>query len=696
MIPRRLHSKAVVNNAQSRGHDRTSLVVAVIFLLLAGIAAKLVYLQIGKHDYYVAAASGQHNVEQKLIPERGKIYIQDNYFGSSGDLYPVALNKEFATLFAIPKDISDVQATAEKLFTFFKEPLLKDEVEARLDREAKDRLTTALESVKDLPVDKRVTAENEIKAEHEAYLRDPVYLDFRSQKHDELMEEQRLAEIAEYVSELSNPKSEYELIEKKLDEVTLKKFYLLISGRTDIGEADMSVANGKMMIKASKEEFKLPGFGISMMSFRYYPDNNIGANILGYASYEDQDQHGHYGLEGFFENELYGNFGSVKSERGAGGLVIVNNRQFLEKTDGNNLILTIDRSAQYTSCRLLDEAVSKYGAKGGSVIIVDPHSGAILAMCSAPDFDPNNYARVKDIAYFNNPAVFDEYEPGSVFKAVTMAAALDQGKVTPETTYTDHGQLMIAGWNKPIRNSDFETHGGYGVTNMVTVLEQSLNTGAIFAMQQVGPRVFADYVQKFGFGERTGIELEGESDGKIKSLTGRRITDISAATASFGQGITVTPLQMVMSYAVIANGGQLMKPYIVKEIIRPDGTRRTTPPSTPQRVISERSAELLTGMLINVVENGHSKGAYVPGYYVAGKTGTAQVASKTGGGYSGAHDHTFIGIAPANNPKFVILTKLDSPRARFAESTAVPLAGDITRFLLDHWKVKKDRPLDKK
>ncbi len=678
------------------GFNRATQVAAVIFFLLGALVARLGYLQIVKHSYYASAASDQHSIQQSLRPERGKIYIQDNAFAADASLYPVAINKDFASLFAIPRDIADAPATAEKLFTFFREPTLRQEVEQRLDREAQDRLKNELEGIKDLPAAEIPAREAAIKSSHEAWLRDPVYLDFRNEKRDELIKEEHDAIIADYVKELSNPNSQYELIEKKLDEERLKKFYIFMLERSDMSLEQLQIKDNKVFSTSGDEELKLPGFSYTMTSFRYYPEKNVGANILGFASYETDEQRGKYGLEGFFDNDLYGQYGSLRSERGAGGLVIVNNRQYTEKTDGSSLVLTIDRSAQFTACKALDDAVAKYGAAGGSVIIIDPKTGAVLAMCSAPDFDPNDYRLVPSLSVYNNPAVFDEYEPGSVFKAITMAAALDQGKVTPETTYQDNGQIMIKGWPKPIRNADFDTHGGHGVTTMVTVLEQSLNTGAIFAMEQIGVKKFSDYVQAFGFGEKTGIEQEGESDGNISSITGFRVKEISAATASFGQGITVTPLQMVMSYAAIANGGKLLKPYIVKEIIGANGQRTVTPPSEPRRVISERTASLLTGMLVNVVENGHSKAVKTPGYYIAGKTGTAQVASSNGKGYINAYDHTFIGFAPADNPKFVILTKIDRPRALYAESTAVPLARDITRFLLNHWQVKKERSEDKK
>ncbi len=673
--------------------NRVAYVAAVVFLLLGGLVIRLAFLQTLRHEYYAEAADGQHKRQQQILPDRGKILIQDNYFSQAEKgVYPLAVNKEFATIFAVPTDIKEVELTSEKLYQFFKAKAVEKEVRDQLLRERQDRLAKELSAI---PAAELSSArEAEVKAAHESLMADPVYLDFENEKREEMIKARHEAIIGELQGMLTKNNDEYEPIEKKVDPEVLKQFYIFMAERNDLVAEALDVKSDGMYLKESNEPFKLEGFSYELVPFRYYPEGSIGSHILGFTNYQNDEQRGRYGLEGFFDDELFGRYGELSSERGAGGLVIVNDRQYEKKTDGSSLVLTIDRSAQFTSCKLLNEAVERYGASGGSVIIVDPSTGAILAMCSAPDYDPNTSQAVDDIKIFNNPAVFDQYEPGSVFKAITMAAALDQEKVTPETTYVDKGQIMIPGWPKPIKNSDYETHGGHGVTNMVTVLEQSLNTGAIFAMESIGPRAFADYVTRFGFGEKTGIELEGESEGNIKSITGSRISEISAATASFGQGITVTPLQMVMSYAAIANGGELMKPYIVQEIIGPDGSRSITSPSVPRRIISERTAALLTGMLINVVENGHSQKMKIPGYYTAGKTGTAQVASATSRGYSGKHNHTFIGMVPANNPKFVILTKIDSPRALYAESTAVPLSYDITRFLLNHWQVKQDRPIE--
>jgi cell division protein FtsI/penicillin-binding protein 2 len=399
---------------------------------------------------------------------------------------------------------------------------------------------------------------------------------------------------------------------------------------------------------------------------------------------------GQYGLEAFFNDDLNGKNGSVKAERAANGqLIIVNDREYQKAQNGSDLVLTINRPIQFMACQKLKDAVIKHGAESGSVIVMNPKSGAILAMCSWPDYNPNEYKEVDDIKVYNNPAIFEQYEPGSVFKAVTMAAGLDLGLVNPRTTYNDTGRVVIEKW--PISNSDYESFGAHGTTDMVTVLEKSLNTGAIFVAQKVGGEKYTEYIKNFGFGEKTGIELETESSGDIRNLSGKKTRQINLATASFGQGITVTPLQMITSYAAIANGGFLMKPYVVGEIKMPSGEKKTTSPQQLRRVISDSTSALLSGMLVNAVEQGHAQKAQVKGYFVGGKTGTAQVANSDKKGYSTNTIHSFIGFAPRNDPKFVMLTKLNYPKARFAETTAVPLFGEIAEFILNYYKVPKER-----
>ncbi len=272
-----------------------------------------------------------------------------------------------------------------------------------------------------------------------------------------------------------------------------------------------------------------------------------------------------------------------------------------------------------------------------------------------------------------------------------MAMGLDLGVVNPTTTYEDKGKLVINGFT--IENSDRKVHGR---KTMIEVLNESLNTGAIFVAKKVGLEKFRTYVKAFGFGTLTGIELDTESPGTIKSLDETR--EIYLATAAFGQGITVTPLQMVSAFAALANGGKLVQPYIDDEIIKPDGTIKKTEPKVVRQVISERASTLLGGMLVNVVRKGHGKRAGVDGYFVGGKTGTAQVPKKDGRGYEAhATIGSFAGFAPVDDPRFVMLVKIDRPRdVQWAESSAAPLFGDLARFLVQYLEIPPDEKEVKK
>ncbi len=422
---------------------------------------------------------------------------------------------------------------------------------------------------------------------------------------------------------------------------------------------------------------KIPGLVFRDESRRYYPEKNIGSQLLGFVGFDQDQRLGRYGLEAAFERELGGQRGQITAEKDASGQLIATAAQLWQPAeDGADLVLTIDRTIQYEACRKLNAAVMRHGADSGSLVILDPRTGAVLALCGSPDYDLNLYNTVEDAARFLNPATQEPYEPGSVFKAITMAAALNEGAVTPETTYEDTGEVKIG--NYTIKNSDLKAHG---LQTMNSVLEASLNTGAIFAMRQIGPEKFQRYVTAFGFGQPTGIEVD-ERAGNTSTLgTGR---EIYAVTAAFGQGITVTPLQLAAAFGALANGGQLMRPYVVDRIRQADGTERVTEPRVVRQVITPKTAATISAMLVRVVQSGHGQRAGVPGYFVAGKTGTAQIPDPESGGYlANLTIGTFAGFAPVEDPKFVMVVKLDKPRdVQFAESTAAPLFGELARWLL--------------
>jgi cell division protein FtsI/penicillin-binding protein 2 len=436
----------------------------------------------------------------------------------------------------------------------------------------------------------------------------------------------------------------------------------------------------------------LDGVGSVEMPARFYPEKNMGGQLIGYVA---ADEHGafkgKYGLESNYDKVLAGVPGSLSAEKDAGGRrIAVGDNQLQAAVNGSDIILTIDPAIQYQACTSIQNAVRRHGADSGSIIIMDPQTGAIMAMCSAPDFDPAEYGKIKDLYVLNNPAVFGSYEPGSVFKPITLAAGLDAEKISPKTTYNDTGVEEIDGFK--IKNSD---NLGHGIQSMVDVLDKSLNTGTIFVQRQLGKDMFRRYIENFGFGAKTGIDLAPESKGDISGLAKKG--SVFAATGSFGQGISVTPLQLVSGYAALANGGKLMRPYVVDEIVHPDGSREKTKPKVIGQPITSRASRLIGGMLVSVVENGHGKRAGVPGYWVGGKTGTAQVPKTDGPGYDpNITIGSFAGYAPASDPKFVMLVKIDHPRdVEWAESSAAPVFGEMAKFLLSYLEVPPERAVGK-
>jgi len=430
------------------------------------------------------------------------------------------------------------------------------------------------------------------------------------------------------------------------------------------------------------------GIRFTRETARLYPEKEVGGQLIGFVGPNtDGVLTGKYGIEGNFDELLAGRPGQIVGEKDASGRrITVGDYESHSDIDGADIVLTIDRAIQYEACRQVKDAVKQHDADAGSIVIIDPKTGAILGMCSFPDFDPTNYGAIEDISVLNNPVTFTAYEPGSVFKPFTVAAGFDAQVISPGSTYVDTGAEEIDDFT--IRNSDGKVNG---LQTMKDVLVKSLNTGTIFIQRQLGKKTFREYVEAFGFGARTDIELSPEGEGNIDSL--KLPGDIFAATGSYGQGLTVTPIQLVSGYAALANGGKLMRPYIVQEVIYPDGTSERTRPQVLSEPVSSRASRLLTGVLVAVVEEGHGKRAGVPGYWVAGKTGTAQVPKKTGRGYE--EDNTigsFAGFAPAGDPAFVMLVKIDHPRdVQWAESSAAPLFGRMAEFLLRYLQVPPER-----
>lgn len=437
------------------------------------------------------------------------------------------------------------------------------------------------------------------------------------------------------------------------------------------------------------QDLKLPGIYLDSEDTRYYPEKNLLSQTLGFVGFKGDQKVGLYGLERYFEKDLAGTPGELRQEKDTtGAWIFGSNREMVPATDGTNLILTVDKSIQFKAESVLADTVTKHGADSGSIIVADPKTGAILAMAGYPDFDLNQYGKVTDPSLYTNQATTGNYEPGSTFKAITMVAALDEGKVTPDTTYVDTGKVVVD--NYTIKNAE---PGARGVQTMTQVLDESLNTGAIFAKQQIGNDDFLKYVKKFGFGAPTGIELP-ETKGNLENL--KYNIEVNFDTASFGQGIATTPVQMIQAYTALANSGKMMRPYIVQSKVAPDGTAVVTKPAQVAQVISDKAAHTISAMLVDVVENGYGRKAAVPGYYIAGKTGTSQVPGPDGKYLENDNIGSFIGYGPVEDPQFVMLVRINHPRdVKFAETTAAPAFGQMAQFILNYLHVSPTRNVGK-
>ena len=429
------------------------------------------------------------------------------------------------------------------------------------------------------------------------------------------------------------------------------------------------------------EALDLEGIYTAKELLRYYPAKELGARMLGFVGYEENERVGQYGVEGFYEDFLRGTKGvseiPLLSFRGE--------RKELTRP-GDDLLLSIDYNIQFMLEEKLKDVKEKFEAEGASAIVMDPKTGELIAIAQADSFDPNRYWQVETLDIFLNDAVQKMFEPGSVMKPFTMAAALDQGLLSPTTEYTDKGYVRVGAYT--IKNSDEKTYGRKTMTN---VLEFSINTGAVFVEQLVGHDIFREYLGRFGFGIWTEIDLQGEVPGDIQNilLTSR---DINFATASFGQGIAVTPIQLLAGFAAFANGGDIMKPHVVNEIVSASGARTVVEPVVTGSPITPKTAAQITSMLVSVVEHGYGKKAAVKGYKVAAKTGTAQVPNEEGGGYSEDKTiHSLVGFAPAYNPRFIALIKVDNPQGvDFASESIAPLFSEIAEYILHYYEIPPD------
>lgn len=635
------------------------------FVLLWG---KLFLLQVVSAQFYQDVADSKYSLYKELVPERGHIIVHD--FDDETE-YEVATNVPRASVFANPTLITDATATGKALATAlgwqgvdeYDRAALIASLESQGKRDEADSLRsldpcTAVDAdASDEARDASVESEPSDTTNNEQQPTSAL-----TEEEQKLCDEQEAAvqKITDLIARLGKHDDPYEPVAQNVD--------------ADVLDAIVAL--------------DLDGISYVLKDGRSYPETGFSGQVLGFVGRDQDDQPlGQYGLEGYFEDFLSGTAGELASESDSSGSWIgVGSRAYTPAIDGGSLVLTIDRTVEYTACAMLKAGVEQFSADSGSLVIVEPSTGRILAMCGTPDFDPNDYGNVESVAVYNNESIFTPYEPGSIFKPFTLAAGIDTGVITPNSVFNDPGYAKVD--DRTIHNAADKT---YGDITMTTALEESVNTAMVWVEQKTGKDVFAQYVRDFGFGTLSGITLNTEVAGTVASLD--QPGQVYAATASFGQGITVTPLQIAMAYAAIANGGKLMEPHVIDEMRYSDGTIDKILPEEVRQVMDSKTAVTVSGMLVSAVENGHGKRAKVPGYWVAGKTGTAQIA--VNGVYSEtAFNGSFAGFAPVDDPKFAMVVRIENPKSDhilYAESTAAPLFGQIAKFLLEYYRIAPTR-----
>ncbi|WP_273834775.1 stage V sporulation protein D [Guptibacillus sedimenti] len=444
---------------------------------------------------------------------------------------------------------------------------------------------------------------------------------------------------------------------------------------------------GKKMTNEKANEIRklnLPGVYIAEDNKRHYPNGDFLAHVLGFSGIDNQ---GLTGIELYYDAELSGEKGQVEYYADAKGKRMPSLADdYTEPVDGLDLRLTIDSQIQTIMERELDIAEATYHPDGAAAIAMDPNTGEILGMSSRPDFNPEEFQEVSPDVWNQNKPVWSTYEPGSTFKIITLAAALEEGEVDlEEDHFHDPGSIEVAGTKLRCWKA-----GGHGSQTFLEGVQNSCNPGFVLLGERLGKEKLFSYIDKFGFGDKTGIDLQGEASGILFDV--ENVGPLELATTAFGQGVSVTPIQQVTAVSAAVNGGTLYEPYIAKEWIDPE-TGAVVSKNTPQakrQVISEETSKEVRHALETVVALGTGKNAYVDGYRVGGKTGTAQKA-KDGAYLKNNHIVSFIGFAPADDPQIVVYVAIDNPKdtLQFGGIVAAPIVGNIIQDSLTVMGVEK-------
>lgn len=436
--------------------------------------------------------------------------------------------------------------------------------------------------------------------------------------------------------------------------------------------------------KRKVEKMQIKGLGFQEDSKRFYPEASIAAQVLGFVGKDkDGDRLGYFGIEGFYNKDLEGLPGILKTERDLlGRPIVIGTQDRLKGENGRDLVLTIDKTTQMIAKRRLKEGIERFRAQSGCITIADPYTGEIFAMTCLPDFDPVEYYKFSE-AYFKNPVISDVFEPGSIFKPLIVAAALEEGKIDASDTYNEKGPIKSGKYY--IRTWNDEYHG---ILTISEILQKSSNVGMVFIGHKLGDKNILKYLEKYGFGQDTHIDLQGEARTHVKPKS--QWYPVEYSTVTFGQGIAVTQMQILTAFSALINDGWIVKPHVVKETISENGNIERISPKKVRRILSTKTSNIIKKMLYETVLYGEAKWHIPEGYKIGGKTGTAQIPVQ--GTYDPSKTNaSFIGFAPLDKPKFIVLVTLHQPEASpWASETAAPLFFSLAKDLLVQYNIVPD------
>jgi cell division protein FtsI (penicillin-binding protein 3) len=597
---------------------RTMLVWLFLVLAALGLIARLVFLQVVNFAELKEKADGQQTTHLRPFIARRTITDRKGVV--------LAIDKPEYSLFAYPPQIKkQLTETIKARLKLFK--LSPEEFQTRLDAEVPKKL-------------------NEIAVKLSSQLTNmpaPKVLELLTQNAPSV-------KIQEWV-----PPEQADRI------VDLKISHKLADGNLDTLKSD---------------DFKIDGIEAIQHRRRSYPQQDLAAEVLGYVNI---DHSGQAGVEQSQEKFLEPTSKDFDANRDK--LIPNSIPAGMLHTDRARLQLTIDARIQLTARQALKQQITKFGAKRGTVMVMDVKDGGLLALVTEPTYDPNKFFNAKQ-ELFKNWAVSDLYEPGSTFKPINVAIALEANAIQSDTVFYDEGGLTIGGW--PVANFDYETAGANGSLSISQILEKSSNVGMVHIIQRMKPSVYYSWLERIGLGDVSGIDLPAETPSSLKpqSLFVEQV--IEPATASFGQGFSLTPIQLLQLHGTIASRGKLLTPHVVKGLVNAEGEDYSPPKlQAPRQIFSQSTMVKVLEMMTNVVEKGTGKPARIPGYRMGGKTGTAQKAAATGG-YSKAKITSFVGIFPSNAPRYVVIAVIDEPVGddAFGSTVAAPIVKTVIEDII--------------